>query len=98
MAKFLLTPQALADLDAVAEYTLGRWGRQQVKIYLTALTDRMEWLAESPDLGKSRDEIAPGYRSFPEGSHLIFYIPEDGHISIIGVPHQSMDVDKHFGE
>ena len=97
MADFRLTPRALADLDAIAEYTLGRWGRKQAEIYLGALVDRMKRLAGSPELGRNRDDIAPGYRCFPEGRHLIFYVVADGRISVIGVPHQSMDVDSHFG-
>lgn len=32
-------------------------------------------LAESPLLGRERPELAPGIRSFPVGSHLIFYRP-----------------------
>lgn len=97
MASYRLTPRALADLDAIAEYTLDTWGRAQTERYLTALTDRMAWLAAAPDLGKARDEIAPGYRSFPEGRHLIFYIEAGGFISIIGVPHRSMDAQTLSG-
>ena len=97
MADYRLTPRALADLDAIAEYTLARWGRTQAESYLTALTDRMAWLAASPELGQQRDDIAPGYRCFREGQHLVFYLVSDGFISIIGVPHNSMDVGAHLG-
>lgn len=97
MASYRLTPRALSDLDAIAEYSLGRWGRAQTEKYLVALTDRMAWLAADPDLGRARDEIATGYRSFPEGQHLIFYIVFEGYISIIGVPHASMDLSHRLG-
>lgn len=97
MADYRLTPRALADLDAIAEYSLRRWGRARTGGYLSALTDRMAWLAASPGLGRRRDEIAPGYRCFPEGSHQIFYIEAEDHISIIGVLHRSMDPEIRFG-
>ena len=97
MADYRLTPCALADLDAIADYTLNRWGRAQAATYLTALTDRMAWLAASPDLGHRRDDVAPGYRCFREGQHLVFYVLSDGGISVIGVPHSSMDVGAHLG-
>lgn len=71
--------------------------RVQVTRYLAALTDRMAWLAAAPELGKARDDVARGYRSFPEGRHLIFYIEADGGISIIGVPHSSMDTQTLSG-
>lgn len=97
MADYRLTPRALADLDAIAVYSLGRLRRARTEKYLDALTDRIAWLAASPELGRARDEVAPGYRSFPEGQHLIFYMVFEGHISIIGVPHASMDLSTHLG-
>jgi toxin ParE1/3/4 len=32
-----------------------------------------ENLVKFPEMGKSRDELFPGYRSFPKGKFLIFY-------------------------
>lgn len=96
LGSYRLTPRALADLDAIAEYSLDRWGRVRTRKYLKALTDRMAWLAASPELGKRRDDVATGYMCFPEGSHLIFYVEIGGSISIIGVPHNSMDVGSHL--
>ena len=96
MAKYHLTPRALKDLDAIADYSLNRWGTQRTRDYLRALTDRMKWLADSPDLGKIRNEIAAGYRCFGEGRHLIFYVKSGEDISIIGVPHASMDIETYL--
>jgi toxin ParE1/3/4 len=47
-------------------------------------------------LGRSRDEIAPGYRSYPHELHVIFYLIREGGIDIIGVPHQAMDLPRHL--
>lgn len=97
MADYRLTPRALSDLDAIAEYSLGRWGRARTEKYLATLAARMDWLAASPELGSAGDEIAPGYRSFPEGQHLIFHMVFEGTISIIGLPHASMDLTNRLG-
>ena len=43
-----------------------------------------------------RDDVGQGYRSYRQGSHLIFYIVENGVLAIIGIPHGSMDVDAYF--
>lgn len=96
LGEYRLTPRALADLDAIAEYTLDRWGRAQAETYLTALTARMAWLAESPGRGQRRDDIAPGYRCFREGRHLVFYVVTGAEVSIIGVPHTAMDPVTHL--
>ena len=47
-------------------------------------------------LGKARDEVAMGYRSYPEGRHVIFYLITDESIDIIGLPHRSRDIDTEF--
>jgi len=89
---FRLTPRAAADLDAIADYTLERWGPQQLGIYLRQLNARFEWLAENPHAGRERDDVHVGYQSFPQGSHVIFYIVNGHYVDILGIPHKSMDM------
>lgn len=96
VADYRLTPRALADLDAIADYSLEQWGRDRTERYLKGLTARMALLAETPSLGRDRSEVVAGYRSFPEGRHLVFYIEISDGIAIIGVPHASMDMAAHF--
>lgn len=93
---FRVTPRAFEDLKNIGRYTLGQWGRQQRDAYLRGLDARFAWLAKQPMLGRQRDEIAPGYRSYRHESHIIFYLIRDGGIDIIGVPHQAMDIPRHL--
>lgn len=90
--RFRLSPRAAADLDAIADFTIERWGPAQMADYLRSMNSRFEWLAENPLAGRERDDIHRGYRSFPEGSHVIFYIVSDEYVDIIGIPHKSMDI------
>ncbi len=64
--------------------------------YLHGLNDRFCWLALHPMAGRARDDVAVGYRSFPEGQHVVFYIVQTGSVAIIGIPHQAMDVGVFF--
>ncbi len=89
---FRLTPRALADLEAIADYTIRTWGRDRMENYLQSLNGRFDWLAENPLAGRARNEIHPGYCSYPQGSHVIFYMVSDGNVDIIGIPHKSMDI------
>ena len=91
-ANFRITPRAAADLEAIAEYTIETWGLDQLENYLRSLNGRFEWLADNPNAGRERNDVHTGYRSFPEGSHVIFYIVSDDDIDIIGIPHKSMDI------
>jgi toxin ParE1/3/4 len=93
---FQVTPRAAHDLDAIADWTLRHWGVERMETYLNSLNDRFNWLAMRPMAGRARDDIAAGYRSLPEGQHVVFYIVQAGAITIIGIPHQAMDVGVFF--
>lgn len=87
---------AQIDLEKIWFYTYNKWGIEQADNYLSLFFDRFEWLTENPLAGKNREEIKAGYYCFPEGRHLIFYTIFKKEISIIGIPHQSMDIDNHM--
>ena len=97
MSLFQITPNAARDLDAIARWTLRHWGEEHMERYLRSLDKRFRWLAVNPAAGRARDEIAAGYRSFPQGQHVVFYIKKNDAIAIIGIPHQAMDLDTFFG-
>jgi toxin ParE1/3/4 len=94
MKPFALTRTAQADLRSIAIFTEGRWGVEQRNVYIKQFDDAFHLLAASPSLGKNCDDIMPGYRKFPQGSHVIFYKDAtDSVIEVIRILHQSMDVE-----
>jgi len=96
MSKYTLSPRAKQDIADIRKYTKEKWGSEQTKQYLSLLRNTMRGLSENPDLGKNRDDVKEGYRSFPEGKHIIFYRQVKDRIEILGIPHQSMDISSHF--
>lgn len=96
MNRYRITPRALKDLDAIADYSLATWGARQTEKYLSELDKRFQWLADHPGVGRARTEIGEGLRSYPHGSHVIFYIVEADAVAIIGVPHGAMDIEAYF--
>jgi toxin ParE1/3/4 len=96
VSQFRLTPRAARDLDAIAEWTLRHWGAARMEQYLRALDDRFHWLAQNPGAGRPRYDVRAGYRSIPEGQHIVFYVVQADAIAIIGIPHQAMDIDGLF--
>lgn len=96
MTDFRLTPRALRDLDAIADYTMATWGERQTEKYITELQERFRWLAQRPKVGRLRTEVREGFRSYPHGAHVIFYVIIGADIAIIGVPHGAMDVEAYF--
>ncbi len=88
---------AREDLQEIWRYTFEQWGIEQAERYLGALFTCFEDLAANPQLGRERDDIKAGYRSFPQGRHVVFYTVGESSIQIIGIVQQSADVDGHFG-
>lgn len=97
MKLFDLTRKARTDLRDIAIFTAERWSVEQRNVYIKQLDDTFYRLAASPLMGKSCDEIMPGYRKFPQGSHVIFY--KNGRssvIEIVRILHKNMDVEMRF--
>lgn len=95
-SKFRLTRRAAADLDAIADYTIERRGPTQMEVHLESMNARFEWLVGNPFTGRERNDLHPGYRCFPEGNHVIYYVVSDESVEVIGIPHKSMDVGSAF--
>jgi len=47
-------------------------------------------------MGRAREELAGGMRSFPFGRYVIFYAPVDGGIDVVRVLHSARDIDEQF--
>ncbi|MBC8441115.1 MAG: type II toxin-antitoxin system RelE/ParE family toxin [Deltaproteobacteria bacterium] len=96
MHKYRLTPSAKSDLIEIWNYTVETWGEKQAEKYLQEIEDKLDQLADNPELGRQRPEIHPGYCSSPVRKHIIFYLQSDNHIDVIGVLHGKMDIDKNL--
>ena len=94
--KYNLPLQAEENIKEIWNYTVDRWGESQATKYGEELEHRFEWLAENAHLGKERDEVKQGYLSYFQGKHTIFYRVSEEGIEIIGIPHQSEDVEQQF--
>jgi toxin ParE1/3/4 len=96
-AAYTLRELAVADLEAIWVYTVEQWGVEQAERYLKGLFACFEDLAENPQLGRQREELKEGYRSFPQGRHVVFYVVVPTGIEVIGTVHESADVETHLG-
>lgn len=96
MPGFRLTAKALSDLKSIALYTEDTWGREQRNKYLKDLDECFRMLARDPNLGRSCDEIFPGYRKYYLNRHLVFYRDSGGEILIIRILHDRMDIESHL--
>lgn len=56
-----------------------------------------EQIGRNPAIRRLRRELGESIRSFPQGAHLIVYMPWQGEVAIVRVLHGSMDVEGLFG-
>ena len=61
---------------------------------MKSLDDCFYQLGDVPAMGRSCDEIKPGYYKFPTGSHVVYYRNKtEEQIEIVRILHESMDVE-----
>jgi toxin ParE1/3/4 len=93
---FRITNRAKADLIEIGRYTAQRWGKEQRNKYLKEMDYCFHLLARNGRLGKHRPDVHQEYFSFPQGSHVIFYMINESYIDIIGIPHRAMEVGNYI--
>ena len=81
---------------SILRYTTKKWSEAQARRYVQELDGKFQLLADNPLLGRERSEIADNYYSFIHASHVIFYLIDVEGIVVIGVPHQTMDANRHL--
>ncbi len=96
MNAYTVSPLARRDLKEAWIYSKGRWGRSRADRYIGDLAAVMSRIADNPLLGQDCDDVRPGYRRHPAGSHMVFYELRDNMLVIIRVLHQQMNVEDKF--
>ncbi|RCW72894.1 type II toxin-antitoxin system RelE/ParE family toxin [Pseudorhodoferax soli] len=90
---YLLSPQAIADLSEIWDYSAREWGTAQADRYVMALRDACGALASGPMRGQSAEHIRAGYRRQIVGTHVMFFrVGVNGVIDVVRILHQRMDV------
>lgn len=86
MKRVEISERALGDLSEIWAYIASE-NVEAAERYLGEIEKRFRILAESPRIGRARDDIVPGFRYFPYGSHLILYRLLPGGVAIVRVIH-----------
>lgn len=70
---YVITEEADADLDVLAEHTIARFGIAQARRYSEALFGVFDMLVKFPLMGTDQSHISPDLRRFVHASHAIYY-------------------------
>jgi len=91
MKRYELTEPAASDLESIADYVGGPNPTAALRL-LDRLTEVFQKLAQMPGMGRQRVELAPGLRSFPVGSYVVFYREIPDGAQIVRVLHGARDL------
>ena len=94
-SKLKVSAAARNDLLKIGRYMEEKWGRRQRNHYLKQLDEAFNLITENPKIGLDSSHVLPGYRSYQQGSHIIFYKHTDA-IEIIRILHKRMDAGRHL--
>jgi toxin ParE1/3/4 len=94
MANYKLTEAAKKDLRGISAYTKKTWGVNQEKAYRESIRAALMVIANHPEIGLKREELAEGLRSFSVGRHIAYYLERSGTIEVARILHSAMDKEK----
>lgn len=95
MKQVFKRPLAEADLDEIWDY-IAEDSPERASNFLRKLYAKMQTLSANPNIGRKRDELLPGLRSFPYRNYVIFYLPIENGIEIVRVLQGSRDIEQVF--
>lgn len=88
-------PLARSDLAEIWDY-IADDNETRADAFVDLIDQKFQELARHPNMGRSRDELEEGLRSFPLARYVIFYRVIPGGVEIIRVLHGSRDLNAIF--
>ena len=95
MAVIVLQPRAKADLSDIWQF-IAEDSDDQADAFIDLIDQKFQLLAQQSGLGRRREELAEGLRSFPVGRYIIFYLLIPGGVQIVRVLHGARDIEAAF--
>lgn len=89
--RIVITRNARRELGDILLHSGRAWGRKQRSSYKSLIRRTLTTLASSPDIGQRRDDLSPGLRSHPLGSHVVYYWVVDGSLVVSHILHYRQD-------
>jgi len=88
-------PIVITDLAEIWNY-IAEDSETRADDFVDAIDRKFHVLAVQPKLGRERDDLAEGLRSFPVGRYIIFYLALMDGIEIVRVLHGARNIDSIF--
>lgn len=97
MSRYRLSAAAKQDLREIKNY-MTRFSLGAATRFLDAFEEKISLLVAFPEMGRTRDELAPNLRSWPVDKYVIFYRQIEKGIQVERVLSGYRDFEDIFGE
>ncbi len=95
MPRATFSPEAEKDFDAIADY-IADDDIETAKQFVALLKEKCFRIAETPGIGRVREEVAPALHFFPVGRYVIAYNTTAYGIHVVRVIHAARDFHTFF--
>ena len=95
MGNIIRSPEAKRDAVDIWTY-IARDNLAAADRLLEGLDERLRLLADTPLLGRPREELAPNLRSYPVGNFILFYQPTPSGIELVRILHGARNLRRLF--
>jgi toxin ParE1/3/4 len=96
MARYQLSFQARTELSEIWVYVAENSGIDNANNLNRQFLERFPLLAEFPQMGRARPELAPDVRSFPINNFVVLYRSTDYGIEILHIVHGRRQIETLF--
>lgn len=86
------SPQTEIDLTSIYNF-IADDSVKAADAWLKRIEATFDMLAQTPQGGRARDDLAPGLRSFPVGRYIVFYTPVSDGVEVVRVMNSRQDID-----
>lgn len=94
--RVVLRPEADADIEEAADYTIATWGHDQALKCIADLRKATEQLSTTAERHPLYDQIIPGLRRKRSGMHHIYYLTSADQVEIVRIMHVQRDPGLHL--
>ena len=97
MKRFIITPLAEQDLEAIGNY-IAKDNPRRALSFIGELRSQCGKISKAPKAYRPREELGKGIRSCSHGKYVIFYTEDEGVVRIVRVLHSAMDIEARFDD
>jgi len=90
-----ISEQATHDLEDIWLYIANN-SPQAADAFLDSIFEQCQLICESPEIGRERDELLPGTRSFPLKRYIIYYRVTPEAVEVVRILSGYRDIEAVF--